>query len=571
MRVPAARRHIALIGVIVVALVAVAESAARLLIDRELTEQGLNAVLDGLGHHVHVQRARASLVGRSLTIEGMIVVPGPVHPERAELRHGFVGRETAMARRCDRNSDPAYRSAVVLRVKRVDVSRIGLVSLVAGHYRARELAIRGFRVEMLSRPAPTAPSAGTDTGERTPGHSSPEPCGVGLPRFVVDRLLVEEGDVLAHSAGSDGNSLLVLAGLDIDAHHVAIDGARFERFAPVILSGAARAGILQMRFVHPSDFVETRTGSIKVSTGDSTLTIRRLTFGSTVGSAELFARLRYRRDHLRLSIARLSAEGIDYGTLLAEGGVIIRHLDLDSLDLRVMSDKNLPPKPPLRTPDMPNTLVRSLSRRLRVDSASITGRAQYSEIAEDGSRPGEISFESIDARLRNVTNDTSLMSVQSPAVVDARAMVMGAPLEASFEIPLLSPHARISYRGKLGSIALPAFNTILGPLAGVHFEDGRLDSLWFKVDIHGSEATGSVGGAYRDADLQFIDRRSGEADIFDDIESFFANSFSVEDDNVRDDGSLRTGAVKHTITPADPFFHRIWVSLRTGLRSWFAP
>ena len=67
--------------------------------------------------------------------------------------------------------------------------------------------------------------------------------------------------------------------------------------------------------------------------------------------------------------------------------------------------------------------------------------------------------------------------------------------------------------------------------------------------MDGRTAGGTVWAAYRDLDVQMVDRKTGEGGVFDDIKSFVTNTFVLRGDNMPGDGEddeARPGASSTT-------------------------
>ncbi len=314
--------------------------------------------------------------------------------------------------------------------------------------------------------------------------------------------------------------------------------------------------------------VSVHAEGLMASSTDSVVEIERLRLHPTLEDPEFFRRLGHRADRVDLTAGPIIVKSFDLRGAIAGGDIRAGAVTVDSLDLDVFTNKQLVLASARTTPKLPNELMRNISSRLSIDSVCVRGRIRYTELAPEGSNPGSVLFDSVEARIGNVTNEAGRMTSDRPLVAEIRTSVYGTRVESRLEIPLLEPQLEVRLDGSLWDGDMVAFNPALVPLAGVRIESGVMDTLWFGITVSGRVARGKVGGIYRGLRVKLVNRNSGESDVLDDIRSFFVNWLGVRSQNLpADDGTLRGGIVDHEIRREDPFFDRLWRSLRSGVRS----
>ena len=531
-----------------IALVGAAELTARALLDGPSLEERGRRALEGTGLDFHVGDAHFSI-----------------------LRGSLVVRDIRLAH--DTMDVTATRGSAALRelkIPRLELSGVSPLSLFSDFIMARRLHVQEPDVRVMRRASGHSPDAAGDAGGADAVRASGAPGG-GPARggLRVREVLVADADVTLERRQTLRFPALALRGATLRTAAQRIDSAWMADPLRALGSSEPVFSVMSIRGLSADSFYTFETGRLQVSAIDSTLQVRQIRMQPTLDDAAFSRRLEWRDERFEVAVAGLEANGIQLQALLEDGTIAIRSLHFDSLDLDVFADKNVPADPAQDEPWLPNTLVLDFRGVLRVDTIRIDGDVRYSELPQGGARRARIAFRDIDAALTNLTNDSLRMSEAQQFSAAVTASMFDAPLELVLRMPLLTPRFTMHYRGSLGRVDLTRLSGMTIPLAGFEVRSGALASLHFDIEVDGSVARGSVGGAYRDAGIGFVDRRSGDGDIIDDVKSLITNTFVIEGDNPANDEAARVGRVEHTVQPGDAFFKRLWVPLRTGLVSLF--
>lgn len=120
--------------------------------------------------------------------------------------------------------------------------------------------------------------------------------------------------------------------------------------------------------------------------------------------------------------------------------------------------------------------------------------------------------------------------------------------------------------GGAGPAALEPVNAVLLPLEGLRIDAGRLDSLWFRVDLEETVATGGLVAVYRDLRISVRDPETGGGGLANWARSVVAG-WRVRSDNLPgEDGSLRSGRIAEPVAPDDGVLRIVWTAVRAGIR-----
>lgn len=446
-------------------------------------------------------------------------------------------------------------------------------SLLARRLEARDLVIgrRGratFTADRfvaaglpLLRGGDGPPKIGELTIERPLFYYHPDDAGGADPdRDPVLRLgmlRIEQGTALAWRRGAtDGPSLVLVRDLEVDGNDVSFDGAG--RSTDVRSGLAWSAGpILRVR---ADGLTRVSFDSLRASGADSTFMLWGGRFEPTMPDAAFFDHLEVREDRIRAAVSRIETRGLDFD-LWPRDGLVARSIVFDTIAVDVLTNRRIPSGP--SDPWLPAQLISSFEGRLEIDTIAVRGRIEYRDLPVDVAEPGLIAFENLEVRVEGISNAPDA----GPLVVDARLSVFGAPAETRIEIPLDADQFRMSVRGRVGGFDLARLNDLTIPLEGIEIQDGRLEALRYDVVVDGPAAGGTVWAAYRDLDIQMVDRRTGKGSLMDDLKSFVANTFTLRGENMPASGDegAKPGAVEYAVDPRDSFFTRVWAPIRSGL------
>jgi hypothetical protein len=265
-------------------------------------------------------------------------------------------------------------------------------------------------------------------------------------------------------------------------------------------------------------------------------------------------------------VGTLRASGIGLRPLLGRG-LTLGAAVFDSLELDIRYDHLVAQKRDSVPGLLPHQRLQRVRDPVRIGHLVIrNSRFRYYDRAVDGSRFGVLRFDSLNLRIRNISNSPLAMSAQRPSVVDVRAAFMGVgPLTMRFAWDLSSEPLNLSYEGSLGRMDVRALNQLLVDYQGVRIQSGRVDSIWFNVDVRDDKAKGKLQARYHDLEIELVDKQSRDQGLGDMIRSIFAN-WKLRGSNPSDDDEpVHTASLALSRQPDNSLFRFLWNALRQGL------
>lgn len=265
--------------------------------------------------------------------------------------------------------------------------------------------------------------------------------------------------------------------------------------------------------------------------------------------------------------------GLNFKEVKGDNDVFISHIKIIKPDLKVSTDKRLPknmnPKP------LFGELIRKINIPFDVDTMEITeGNVLYHEVTGGQKPPLDVFFTNVNLLGVNITNDSTLLSVNPEMNLNVKAKFLDAGnLSLYIVVPVLSLEDKMKVQVKLGSMSLaPVSKMIEGPLQ-VRFLSGKINSMEADFIAGTEHVSGNLYFDYSDMKIQIFKEgmsAQGEKKKNKWLLNAIVNSV-VKTNNHKDDIDFATGLIEYD-RPADigiPGY--IFRSLKAGLLTTLKP
>ena len=213
---------------------------------------------------------------------------------------------------------------------------------------------------------------------------------------------------------------------------------------------------------------------------------------------------------------------------------------------------------------MPNHIFRYLPFYMNIDQLEVhKANIIYNERAKKGRGTGRIYFTDTDALIENITNDTSLMSVTTPAIIRAHSQFMNqGSLSLIMTIPLLTENFYCEYQGTLGAMDAEIINEMIIPNANLGLKKGEVRRISFNAEIQDGLANGEMLAKYRSFKLQVYSKNQKRKTI---LGTFISNLLITKNNK------KKKGKIYYKSTPIDSFVKILWGGIRSGLKDTLLP
>lgn len=310
-------------------------------------------------------------------------------------------------------------------------------------------------------------------------------------------------------------------------------------------------------------------GVLDVAVARGTVRLDSLRAGH-VGSDAAFVRARRSRaDRLALAVDSVRLAGIETAAWMRRGAIRAVRADAHGVTLDVYTDKRLPSRGVRARHRTPQGWIAAQGLELQLDTVVVRGRAQYRERAVGAKAPGVLRFDSLEARLVNLSTDPARMTDSTPVRATITTRLMGrAPFTLEATLPLLAPRFAMRFEGRLGAMPVTALNPFLEGATPVRFTEGTLQGVRFDAIVTDGVARGRVVPTYAGLKVETpgIARTGILRGLRRAVAAFAANELVLRSDNGPSArGGTRVGPIVHRWTPGETLLQFVWHALREGL------
>lgn len=206
---------------------------------------------------------------------------------------------------------------------------------------------------------------------------------------------------------------------------------------------------------------------------------------------------------------------------------------------------------------------------LNIDSLAIlNGNIIYTEHSKNASSKGSISFNDVNTRIYNITNDTIYKSEKVYLELKAYALLMGeSKINISLKARIFDSQNTFAINGTLSEMEASTLNPILEKSISTTINSGKINSIYFSFSANNSRASGNLKILYQDLHFTLLNREvDDDIAIMPQIKSFIANVIVLEA-NPMPGKEERPGTIDYERDPERFLFGYIFKSVLSGIKS----
>jgi hypothetical protein len=299
--------------------------------------------------------------------------------------------------------------------------------------------------------------------------------------------------------------------------------------------------------------------SIYISSIDSSLNIKNLSFKPYVSLDNYFSRKKYRSDRYIISIPSLNLAGINLRNLFWKKIIYVKKISTNDFLVDIITDKRLPINPSC-CPKMPNEILRNLDVKLNIRKISLSNGKLFIKSLQDWSKsPAVLSFINVDTKINNLC---SVPEKKDTCIIAASANIQNrGRLTLNLRYPLISSMLNFSYKGYLDSMSALPLNNWLEVENLVRVSSGMIDRISFSADVEDGITKISEKPLYHDLAVKKLSKTSKGEEI---ISSFIFNTFVLRKSNPNDK-ETKIADIFYAKKNEDAFLDVLWVPIRTAL------
>ena len=428
--------------------------------------------------------------------------------------------------------------------EQVQFKQIGLIPALRGDISIKKVLVRNFSLDQTA--FPDRDQEANDVN------------GQNVPNIWLGEVSLHNGEVL-FKIGGDGEGKML--GLDVQLGPV-ITKADCTNCDDAPEIGDIEISIAEVDATFWENRYRMNATSINISEAGEKIELEQAKLFSNYSIEDYFASLEYRTDHFSVDLSGFRVQNPDFSKIKKGSEFSASHISVDSLDLHVTLDKRIPEDPEQSKKPKPHDLLLNLPIGFYSDSLSVHyADIRYSEIDEEGERPGTVTFASTKVLVAPINSDFS----ESVVATADSYLENNGKLSAEFRFLMENnmPVTRIS--GSLGRFDITLLNHIFEDLEGIRITDGTLYRADFDYTIAGENADGFFMVHYDGLSLEKIDRVDHTQGLSEYISGFFMDQIALRESSIQNDEVFRKGEVDQEQDSLSGFFNNVWKSLRSGI------
>jgi hypothetical protein len=304
--------------------------------------------------------------------------------------------------------------------------------------------------------------------------------------------------------------------------------------------------------------------SFELDKKDSLIAISGLRLQPNDSPAALFAKSKYKKAWLDISLKQATVSGWEFKRLLKEGRFVAQAIRLTGLDLRVRTNQNLLHDPNGYKP-MPQEMLAKAGLPILVDSLLVEeGSLRFENVGKGKSDFGTLEFAPLTATITNLTNDSARIAQQKTMVVDVHGNCQREHhIANTFWFNLASPDHAFRFKGSAADLPFASLNSFIKPCANVAFEGGIINKLSFEASGNAKTVAGKMNMEYEGLDFALLDQDHQKRKLLTRV----VDLFFVDEDNDRGGDAFNKGEIRVQRNPRKSFLNYWWLAIQSGIKT----
>ncbi|MBX2840631.1 MAG: DUF748 domain-containing protein [Flammeovirgaceae bacterium] len=275
----------------------------------------------------------------------------------------------------------------------------------------------------------------------------------------------------------------------------------------------------------------------------------------------------FQTDRSEVFIPQISFRQIHLHSILNSSFLQASSISIDSMDVKLFRDKNVPLNPE-RFVALPQQTMRELPFKFAIDSFSLVdGFVQYEELIQNGSSPGQVYFNRLNAVSTTLSNDPNHPS-NGQLDIKASGNLMGkGKVTADFHFNIFREDNQFNFSGTIGEMDLPVINPMIENVALVHLESGKMNKMEFSVTSNEDISIGNLNFYFQNLHAALIPPNTNEkTSFFKKILFDLMETLIVPKENLAGK-KFRKGTIKFKRDKQKSIVNYWWKSIFSGIKS----
>ena len=279
------------------------------------------------------------------------------------------------------------------------------------------------------------------------------------------------------------------------------------------------------------------------------------------------SRFEFQKTRIESIFSNISVNEFNASDYLRSGKLASSSIEIGRMEMKVFRDKRKEFRHinKLTFQDM----IYGYPGFLKLDTISIlNGNIQYKEHAEKANEPGKLTFDKLNARIYNITNDSVYMINKAFLVLKCSALLMGkGKTEILLKSSIFDSKNTFSVNGSISDMDISEMNPYLENSALVYITSGRLERMDFSFTANNAVSEGTMTMLYNGLDLSAKNKNTNDTTAFKEKLISLVVNIKVLDSNPLPGKETRIGVINYARDPERFLFSYFSRSVLSGIKS----
>ncbi|MGB3063446.1 hypothetical protein [Sphingobacterium thalpophilum] len=319
----------------------------------------------------------------------------------------------------------------------------------------------------------------------------------------------------------------------------------------------------------PDGFYKIDFDQLKINSKERNVLLTKVAYQPTLNKAAYYKKKGKGGSYIVFKMDTLQLMDFNFGQLSRDKKVYAQKAVLKNGQLSVYSDKHYKSPATRQIGNAPHMKLMKMSTRLGIDTLVLDNIGiSYSEMSDQYSQIGTITFDHTYGTILNVTNDSTKLQKQKLMRANLSTNFMNSgKLLTNFVFDMTSKVGAYTYKGSLGQMDLRLVNKMIRPLLNVEVKSGNLRQIVFDIWANDYRSKGTFKMDYNDLKVNILSetgddgRREKKGFL-----SFMVNQVLFNPGNPDLYGKYTVGHINKHRDPTHAFFKAMWQSLLMGIK-----
>lgn len=297
--------------------------------------------------------------------------------------------------------------------------------------------------------------------------------------------------------------------------------------------------------------------------------INGVTYLPLISEKEFARKMMYQTDYFKIDEANITGNGLDVKQFIENKNLYINNLNVNFNNIHIHRDKTYPLHPTAQ-PKMPQQAIREIKQQVNIMNSALSFKKfEYTELVPDAMGKLYVFFTDGKATLSNLTNISSILSVNPIMKTGIEAYLMGVGktnIEIAWDVRSFGNE--FSFNGICQQMPLNILNPVTEPSLKLSIREGFSQKLEVNFEANGDSAIGNMRFAYNDLKIYFLSEKDGELKEEKFI-SFLINSMALKSDNPKPGRIMMPARFKNHRDKQRSVVSYCWKSVYFGIKSTF--